>query len=158
MSDKVTLRELSGYIGVTEQRVLQLCQQGVIPRGEDKKIVLRDGVKAYIENLRDKQSGTVDDEATGLTFKNYAERDKYYQSEERRIDLLAKTGQLLHTAEVEEMFHSLIEITRESFLILPDVLEREANLSAKQIEDVQKYADKKLHALANEVSGKKTRD
>lgn len=146
---RVNVRTLSGFIGVTEQRVTQLCQQGKIPRAEDKSVDLREGIHAYIEILRNQNTSEITDDDNGLTFKNYSERDNYYKSEERRINLMCKSGALVHQTEVQEMFYKIVELTREAFLILPDVLEREADLDRKQIGKVQKYADKKLMSLSN---------
>lgn len=150
--NRVNLRVLAGYINVTEQRVLQLCQAGVIPRGKDRLVNLRDGVSSYIENIKSKEVSRVQDESTGLDFKNYAERDNYYKSEDRRISLLEKIGELVPKDEVEEEFYDLIEMCREAYLILPDVLEREADLTRKQTGVVQKFTDKKLQSLASTES------
>ncbi|GAF78404.1 unnamed protein product [marine sediment metagenome] len=151
MSYRATLRELSGYIGLTEQRVSQLCTQGIIPRGEDKLVDLREGIAAYCDYIRNQKSDKVLDETTGLEFKNYGERDSYYKSEERRISLAQKMGQLYEQGDVEELFYGIIELTREALLIIPDVLERDADLTPKQLKVTQKFCDKKLKALAKEA-------
>ena len=150
MTDRVNLRELSGYIGVTEQRVLQLVQKGIFTRGDDKLVDLRESIQSYIEYKVDGSKVAIQDEETGIVFATFAERDKYYQSEDRRITLLQKTGSLFEKEDVTEKIFSLVELLRESLLILPDVLEREADLSLKQLKAVQKYVDKKLKSLENE--------
>jgi len=151
--DRVNLRELSGFIGVTEQRVLQLVQKGVFIRGDDKLVDLRESIQNYIKYKVDGGKVAISDEESGLSFATFAERDKYYQSEDRRISLKEKTGELFQKDDVTEKIFALVELIRESFLILPDVLEREASLNVKQLKAVQKFVDRKLQSLESE-SGK----
>jgi len=151
--DRVNLRELSGFVGVTEQRVLQLVQKGVFIRGDDKLVDLRESIQNYIKYKVDGGKVAISDEESGLSFATFAERDKYYQSEDRRISLKEKTGELFQKDDVTEKIFALVELIRESFLILPDVLEREASLNVKQLKAVQKFVDRKLQSLESE-SGK----
>jgi len=151
MSERVTMAALSGYLGISQQQVLKLTQKGTISRSEeDGKIELRRGIQQYIENLKRQNNGEVEDEGTGLKFKSYAERDNYYKSEQRRIELLEKAGQLFPREEVEEMFYGVIELAREALLMLPDILERDADLTPKQVKTVEKFVDKKLTSLASD--------
>ena len=149
--DRVNLRELSGFIGVTEQRVLQLVQKGVFIRGDDKLVDLRESIQNYIKYKVDGGKVAISDEESGLSFATFAERDKYYQSEDRRISLKEKTGELFQKDDVTEKIFALVELIRESFLILPDVLEREASLNVKQLKAVQKFVDRKLQSLESEA-------
>jgi hypothetical protein len=151
--DRVNLRELSGFVGVTEQRVLQLVQKGVFIRGDDKLVNLRESIQNYIKYKVDGGKVAISDEESGLSFATFAERDKYYQSEDRRISLKEKTGELFQKDDVTEKIFALVELIRDSFLILPDVLEREASLNVKQLKAVQKFVDRKLQSLESE-SGK----
>jgi len=148
--DRVNLRELSGFVGVTEQRVLQLVQKGVFIRGDDKLVDLRESIQNYIKYKVDGGKVAISDEESGLSFATFAERDKYYQSEDRRISLKEKTGELFQKDHVTEKIFALVELIRESFLILPDVLEREASLNVKQLKAVQKFVDRKLQSLESE--------
>ena len=151
MSERVSMAVLAGYLGISQQGVLKATQKGVISRSEeDGKIDLRQGIQQYIENLRNQNSGGVDG-PEGIKFKSYAERDNYYKSEQRRIELLEKTGALYPREEVEEMFYGVIELTREALLMLPDVLERDADLTPKQVKTVEKFVDKKLNSLASDT-------
>ena len=149
--DRVNLRELSGFIGVTEQRVLQLVQKGVFIRGDDKLVDLRESIQNYIKYKVDGGKVAISDEESGLSFATFAERDKYYQSEDRRISLKEKTGELFQKDDVTEKIFALVELIRESFLILPDVLERESSLNVKQLKAVQKFVDRKLQSLESEA-------
>ena len=150
-SARVNLRELAGFVGVTEQRVLQLVQKGVFIRGDDKLVDLRDAIQSFIKYKTDAGKVAISDEESGLKFATFAERDKYYQSEDRRISLKEKTGELFQKEDVTEKIFALVELIRESFLILPDVLEREANLNIKQLKAVQKFVDRKLQSLESET-------
>ena len=150
MTERVTMAALAGYLGISQQAVLQLTQKGTITRDpEDKLIDLRQGVQQYIENLKNQSNGIVED--GDKKFKSYAERDNYYKSEQRRIELLEKTGELYPREIVEESYYKLIELTREALLMLPDILERDADLQRKQVDTVQNFVDKKLQSLAVEV-------
>lgn len=144
------MADLSGYLGISQQRVLQLTQKGIITRGDDKLVSLRQAVPAYVANIKEQSNGVVEDEESGLKFKSYAERDNYYKSEGRRIELKEKLGELYPHARVEEMFYAVIELSREALLMLPDILERDADLTAKQVKAVEKFADRKLKSLAND--------
>lgn len=150
-ADRVNLRTLAGFLDITEQRVLQLTQKGVFTRGDDKLIDLRDGIQKYIAYKTDAGKVAIQDEESGLSFPTFAERDNYYKSEDRRISLKQKVGDLYEREEVTEKIFSLIELTRETLLILPDILERDAGLNVKQLKAVQKTVDKKLKALENSV-------
>ena len=155
MSERVTMAALAGWLGISQQQVLKLTQKNTITRSEsDGLIDLKQGVQQYIDNLRNQNSGTVEDEESGLKFKSYAERDNYYKSEQRRIELKEKIGELYPREEVEEMYYGIIELCREALLMLPDVLERDADLKTKQVAKVQKFVDKKLQSLSSEVEKK----
>ena len=151
-ADRVNLRTLAGFLDITEQRVLQLTQKGIFNRGDDKLIDLREGIKNYIDYKTEAGKVAIQDEESGLSFPTFAERDNYYKSEDRRISLKKKTGELYEREEVSEKIFSLIELTRETLLILPDIMERDAGLNTKQIKAVQKTIDKKLKALENKVA------
>lgn len=150
MTERVTMAVLAGYLGISQQGVLKLTQRGTITRSpEDKLIDLREGVQQYIASVKKQSTATVTDGE--LNFKSYAERDKYYTSEQRRIELEQKLKNLYPREVVEELYYSVIELTREALLMLPDILERDADLSAKQVKILEKFVDRKLQSLTSEV-------
>lgn len=69
------------------------------------------------------------------------DRRAYYQSENERLKVETTVGVLVPAAEVEANYAELIKHVVQFFDTLPDVLERDCNLTAEQVIEAQKTCD-----------------
>lgn len=150
VSPKLSGQELADWLSLSEGRVTQLKDSGVFIRDKDGKYDLRVSVQAYCQSVKHKGSNPLFDEEAGLTFDNYTQRKAYYDSEAKKDEILENRRHLFPAETVQECFFSLVEQARESFLILPDIIERDSGASPKVISSIEKNVNKILNGLANE--------
>lgn len=142
--------ELAEWLGLTDKRVTQLYQSGIFEKNESDLYNLKACVTAYCNYRQGRNQQPLLDEDSGLEFQNQNQRKLYFEAEAKKDEILRNRKQLLPAEEVEEVFFSLIEILRESFLILPDAFERDTGASPDQVKFLENFTRKKLTTLEHE--------
>lgn len=113
---KYPLSKVSAFIKLSDQRVLQLVQQGIIPSGEKGKYDITITTQAYIEYLRGLAKGRDDSKVKH-------EKDKL--KEETRLKRLAADKlekSLVDTEGVKKAATDRSREYRDSMMNLPDRL------------------------------------
>jgi phage terminase Nu1 subunit (DNA packaging protein) len=136
----VPVAHLAQYLDLTERRVQQLVNEGVIPKPEAKLYRFLECVKGYNAYLQQCAAGkAVSDEAKekqsaqiGLL---QAQRDS------AQMELDKKRGALIPADQVREGVVKLVRILSEGADGLPDMLERKAGMSGQALTIVSTVMD-----------------
>lgn len=86
------------------------------------------------------------------------ERRAFFQSENERLKMETTMGALVPAQEVEVEFADLVKTIVQFMDTLPDVLERDAALSPKQVHAVQNSCDRIRQAIYSKVVEEDVRD
>lgn len=146
----LSIRRLSDEFGIARETISKrLRESNVQSCGE------RNGFPVY--RLRDAcpaiLTGAVYDEAGVLDPKTLPpdKRNAWYQSENRRLEFEMSAKQLIPAAEHEANLADMAKNLVQFLVTLPDVLERDANLSPEQVERMHSTIDNQRQALYEKI-------
>jgi len=125
---------IARLLDMTEARVHQLAKEGVIPKEGRGEFPLAGAVRGYINFLRQTGASSEIDPEKLDPFKRRA----HYQAEAEKLVLQQKRGELVPRIEMEAEQGRVAKIVTECLETLPDKLERDAGLTAKQAAIVEK--------------------
>ncbi|GAQ24231.1 hypothetical protein [Tepidanaerobacter syntrophicus] len=115
----VNTKVLANIFGLTERRVRQLVEEGVIDRIGHGRYDLQDSLKKYIAFLRAAASAEVDSSKVkeNLDYEKFLhERAKREKAE---LELAHLKGELHHSADVEKVMNDMLGAFRSKLLALP---------------------------------------
>lgn len=148
----VTALKIAEFLGLTERRVQQLADEGVIKRGVNRgQYLFLPSVKAYIEYLQGLAAGkAVSDEGKekqaaqiGLL---QAQRDS------AQLNLDVKRGALVPVEQVRSLVVTVVRVLSEGADGLADLLERKAGLTGDALVQVGVVTDQWRMRLYQNVS------
>jgi hypothetical protein len=84
-----------------------------------------------------------------------AERNAWFQSESKRLDLLERMGQLLPAKDWEREASAIYTELAQFFESLPDVMERDADLTPQQIQRLSELLDRERLRLHQDITTKR---
>ncbi len=149
---EVSGKELAEWLSLTPARITQLTSTGVLQKNpKSKKYLLKESVAAYCQDAQGKKRSPVIDEYQGMEFTSHQERKHYFDSEHKKDDVLIRRQQLLPASDVSEAMFTLIEIIRDSLLVLPDAYERDTGADPQDVQMLERWTENKLKTLENET-------
>ena len=152
----VTALKIAEFLGLTERRVQQLADEGVIKRGVDRgQYLFLPSVKAYIEYLQGLAAGkAVSDEGKERQIEQIGLLR--VNREKGQVDLDAKRRVLVPFEEIRGLGVALAKVLAEGADGLADLLERKAGLTGDALVQVGVVADQwrmRLYENASQVLG-----
>lgn len=119
IDQRIGITQLSALVGVSENRIRQLCTAGTIERGEDGQFDLRNSVRAYCGTLRENARGRG---GPGLA----AEREREARARADKLEMqnAAARRDLIPANEVEAMWDKMCRLIRARFLAMPARLQQ----------------------------------
>lgn len=143
---RLSIARLAEAFGMSRATVSsRLAKFGVKPDGERRGYPiyrLRDAAPALVAGGSDSANGDVDPATLPPLQRNH-----WYQSEIRRLDVEMSAGRLIPVAQVEA---EMADMTRDfvQFLqVLPDQLERDCGLAPDQVERMHESVDQQRQAF-----------
>lgn len=147
----LSVRRLSEEFGMARETVTKrLANANVRPAGSRQGhpvYRIKDAAQALIDTALTGSDGEIDPAKL-----NPQDRNAWYQAEGRRVDLEAKTRQLIPTSEVHEQFSLLVKTVNGVLDTLPDTLERDKRISPSQVEYVIAVKDQLKRDLVRMVT------
>lgn len=147
----LSVRRLSEEFGMARETVTKrLANSNVRPAGS------RQGHPVY--RIKDAAQALLDSSMTGADGEidpaklSPQDRNAWYQAEGRRVDLEARTGQLIPAGEVHEQFALLVKTVNGVLDTLPDTLERDKRITPAQVEYVIAVKDQLKRDLVRMVT------
>lgn len=142
----VSISTLASEFGMDRKTVARrLDASGITPADQVRGYPvyrLRDAVKAIFGLSLERRIPEPDDATTIDPMRlPPMERRAWYQSENERLEVERKKGQLVPAADVEAEFATLTKLLVQGLETLPDRLERDAQLTPAQAEKVQNALD-----------------
>ena len=116
MSDLVPVSELAQIFGISQRRIQEFVQLGILDKQKRGQYSLRDCTKAYIRFLRDKQS------RYPVDLQNERARLTKIQADRAAIELQLARGEVVGTDEVSKVWADLVLACRSKLLALPTSL------------------------------------
>lgn len=107
---------------------------------------LRDAAPALIEAAPTDDAGEIDPDKLPPE-----KRRAWFQSERDRMELEAKAGKLIPALEHERDMARFVGIVVQVFETLPDILERDEDLSPHQVDRVQRTLDQARERLYEQL-------
>lgn len=147
----VNTKVLANIFGLTERRVRQLVEEGIINRISHGRYDLQDCLKKYIAFLRTAATAEMD----GGEVKEKLDYEKFLHERAKRekaeIELAHIKGQMHHAADVEQVMNDMLGAFRAKLLALPakvaPLLIAQNNLSA-----IQDILQSEIYEALNELS------
>ena len=143
---RIGITQLATLVGVSENRIRQLCNSGDLERGEDNQFDLRNSVRAYCKTLRDNATGRG---GPGLA----AEREREARARADKLEMqnAAVRGELIPAAEVEMMWDKVCRLIRARCLAMPARLQQHlAHLTQHDLATIDREIRDALTELAND--------
>lgn len=119
----VNIRDLEACLGVSEQYIGRLVSEGVLTKSGRGVYPLVTNIRAYVDNLRDKQKTvTATDGSTKLNAAN--ELAKLRESQRELVDIKIKVqlGQLVRTDQAERVYGTAVSQCKSRLQSLPNKL------------------------------------
>lgn len=146
MTDRVGISQLASLIGVSENRIRQLCNTGTLERGDDSKFDLRNSVRAYCSFLRETATGR-----GGAGLAAQRERVAREQADALEMKNAAARRDLLPAAEIEAMWGKMCRAIRARFLAMPARLQQHlGHLTTHDLSVIDREIRDGLTELAND--------
>lgn len=146
LDQRIGITQLSTLVGVSENRIKQLCNSGDIERGEDGQFDLRLSVRAYCGTLRNAAMGRG---GPGLA----AEREREARARADKLEMqnAAARRDLIPANEVEAMWDKICRLIRARFIAMPARLQQHlAHLSAHDLSLIDREIRDALKELADD--------
>ena len=142
---KIGLEILAECLGLSKRRVLDLAQEGVIPKSVEREYDLVPSVRGYIESLRSR----TDPASISLT----QEKALLAKRQRERIELeLAQTrGGLISVKLVKEEWEKLISASRARLLVIPTKL-APLIFTLKSIPEIKEVIENVIHEALRELA------
>lgn len=143
---RIGITQLSTLVGVSENRIKQLCNSGDLERGDDGQFDLRLSVRAYCGTLRNVATGRG---GSGLA----AEREREARARADKLEMqnAAARRDLIPANEVEAMWDKMCRLIRARFLAMPARLQqRLAHLSTHDLSLIDREIRDALTELADD--------
>lgn len=146
LDQRIGITQLSALVGVSENRIRQLCTTGHLERDDDGQFDLRKSVRAYCATLRDNAMGRG---GPGLA----AEREREARARADKLEMqnAAASRKLIPADEVEAMWDKVCRLIRARFLAMPARLQQHlAHLSAHDLAIMDREIRDALRELADD--------
>ena len=146
IDQRIGITQLSALVGVSENRIRQLCTIGTLERGEDGQFDLRNSVRAYCATLRDNAMGRG---GPGLA----AEREREARARADKLEMqnAAARSELIPAGEVEMMWDKVCRLIRARFLAMPARLQQHlAHLTPHDLATIDREVRDALTELADD--------
>lgn len=147
----VNTKVLANIFGLTERRVRQLVEEGVIDRIGHGRYDLQDSLKKYIAFLRAAASAEVDSSKVkeNLDYEKFLhERAKREKAE---LELAHIKGELHHSADVEKVMNDMLGAFRSKLLALPAKL-APLLIAQNTVATIQDMLQNEIYEALNELS------
>jgi phage terminase Nu1 subunit (DNA packaging protein) len=145
MAKPVNVRSIAQLLKLTERRVQQLVQDGVLPRPQKRMYDPVICVHAYIDYLRKLATGagemSLTDERTRLT---------KLQADLAEIDLRKATGEMISTRKAMLYWGKVVASVRQRLLGLPTRLA--PVVSSRSVQQVKERLEVAIHEVLQELS------
>ena len=122
---------IASILNLTERRIQQLSQEGVIPKNERGRYDLENSVRCYVQYLQDRANGQSLESAD---YHKERARLTKLQADEKSLLLEQLRGKLLTVEDVSETWVEMITNARAKLLSLP-------NKMAAQVTGLQETAE-----------------
>lgn len=121
---EVSVKVLEAVLGVSEQYIGRLVKDGVLAKSGRGSYPLVTCVRAYVDNLRDKQKTVTTHEDGSQKVNAASELALLRQKQGVLIDIRIKTelGQLVRLAEAERIYTDVLSDAKTHFSSLPNRL------------------------------------
>lgn len=146
IDQRIGITQLSALVGVSENRIRQLCTSGTLERGEDGQFDLRNSVRAYCGTLRD---NAMRRGGPGLA----AEREREARARADKLEMqnAAVRGGLIPAGEVEAMWDKMCRLIRARCLAMPARLQQHlAHLTPHDLATIDREVRDALTELADD--------
>ena len=148
MSAKYPVSTIAKLFGVTERRVQQLAQEGILPKPEKNQYELVGCVREYINYLQQRAFG-----------KGVAPQDSHLerarllkaQADNAELDLAHKTGGLITVERVEVDWLGMINACKSKLLSIPT----KAAYQISNLDDpheIEKFLERLIHEALTELA------
>ena len=122
---------IAKILNLTERRIQQLSQEGVIPKNERGRYDLENSIRGYVQYLQDRASGQ---SLESVDYHKERARLTKLQADEKSLLLEQLRGKLLTVEDVSETWVEMITNARAKLLSLP-------NKMAGQVTGLQEMAE-----------------
>lgn len=145
----VTAKVIGQIIGVTDRRVRQLAQEGVVPKHESGSYELVPTIKAYVNYIK------VGIDAEEGSDKANLDKEKYLHEKAKRekaeLILGEMKGELHDAAIVEEVMSDMLSNFRSKLLSIPSKT-APILLGINDIPEIQEILEEKIFEALQELS------
>lgn len=146
MDASVRYAVLQDYLGVSDRRIRQLVESGVIIRNSDGTFPLRDSVRAFCDLQRQSATGR-----GGPGLAGQRERLAREQADSAEMKNAAARRELLPAREVETMWTDICRMLRSRLLAMPGRLQqRLAHLTPHDLLEMDRELRDTLAELADD--------
>ena len=148
MPTSYPVNTIAKLFGLSERRVQQLAQEGIIPKPEKNQYELVGSVRSYIDYLQQRAFG-----------KGVAPRDTHLerarlikaQADMAEIELAERTGALVTVDRVEMDWITLVNACRSRLLSIPTKVAYQIS-SLKEPEEIEKFLKRTIHEALTELA------
>lgn len=116
---KVSVQVIARLLMISERRVQQLANEGVIPRTESRRYNLEDSVQAYIQYIQGKNVGRGMEDEGAIDFHVEKARLTKIQADKAQLELDEMAGDLVKAEDVEKELYSKITDCKTRLLGIP---------------------------------------
>jgi phage terminase Nu1 subunit (DNA packaging protein) len=139
---------IAKLFGISERRIQQLAQDGIIPKPEKNQYELVGCVRAYINYLQQRAFG-----------KGVAPQDTHLerarllkaQADMAEIDLAQKTGELVTVERVEADWLTMVSACRAKLLSIPTKSAYQVS-NLKDTHEIEKFLKRTIHEALTELA------
>ena len=116
---KVSVQVIARLLMISERRVQQLVNEGIIPRSESRRYSLEDSVQAYILYLQGKNVGKGLEDEGAIDFHVEKARLTKIQADKAQLELDEMAGELVKAEDIEKELYSKITDCKNRLLGIP---------------------------------------
>jgi len=148
MATSYPVSTIAKLFGLSERRIQQLAQEGIIPKPEKNQYELVGCVRAYINYLQQRAFGK------GTAPKDtHLERARLIkaQADIAEIDLAQRTGALITVERVEADWMAMINSCRSKLLSIPTKCAYQV-MALDNPEEIQKYLKRTIFEALSELA------
>lgn len=145
---------ISKLFGISERRVQQLAQEGIIPKPDTNQYELVGCVRSYINYLQQRAFGK-----GSVPQDTYLERARLLkaQADMAEIELAERTGQLVTVERVEADWMEMVSACRAKMLSLPTKTAYQiAHLENPQ--EIEKFLKRTIYEALTEMAAHESED
>lgn len=134
----------------SKRSIQQLAKDGIIPKAGTDTYPFISATTAYIKHLKNNGSGASKDEYNeGRARKITAEAD------EREMKNEVRAGTLYEKIDIDQKLSEAFKVFQQAIITLPDVAERDADLSSEQVHFIINICDNALEQLSGALENLK---